>query len=258
MILRGAEPYENKTELCSLVHTLHFSRFGKPFKSYPNWLKKVRSEKAEVHPCLIAMVTTWMKIYETFHGGRIAYVIFNSDRFNYSSTLRVELMRQNVSSSDIMVYTPLPRYLKNLTRLHGDSMQRVKWRSALVLDHIDAMNLARQEYPHAEYICRLEDDIILDKQAVIYIHKWLHKCTPLCSLESTKRGVYAGSGALGIVVRTAHLTRLLQYLGKHYWADPLDWLLLYYAEQYGDVWTPTQPLRIVTHAPAHKSTMMHN
>ena len=189
-------------------------------------------------------------------GVRVTYVIFNSGRLNYTSTVQAELIRQNVASSDIMVYSPQPRVLKSLPRRHGDSIQRVKWRSSLVLDHIDAMTLARKKYPHAEYICRLEDDIVLDKHAVANVQKWVHKCTPLCSLEATQKGIYWGDGTRAIVSNVDDLTRLLQYLKHHYWADPLDWLMLYYSEQYGGVWTPKIPHQIVKHAPAHKSTLV--
>ena len=189
-------------------------------------------------------------------GEHITYVIFNSGRLNYSDTLQAELIRQNVSSNDIMVYSPKPRALKSLPRRHGDSIQRVKWRSSLVLDHIDAMNLARKKYPHTKYICRLEDDIVLNQKAVANIRKWVHKCTPLCSFETTKKGIYLGNGTRAIVISISHLTRLLLYLKNHYWADPLDWLILYYSEQYGDIWTPKEPLQILKHANDHKSTLV--
>lgn len=94
----------------------------------------------------------------------VAFLIFDSQRIatghthTFADILYASLQHQNVSETRILRVhgKDWGDKVHNLPQRHGDSEQRIKWRSSLVLDYIDAMKHALNKFPSASHICRLE------------------------------------------------------------------------------------------------------
>ena len=94
----------------------------------------------------------------------VAFLIFDSQRIapgtsnTYADMLHTSLQQKNVSETRILrVHSKdWEDKVQNLPQRHGDSEKRIKWRSSLVLDYIDAMKHALNKFPFVSHICRLE------------------------------------------------------------------------------------------------------
>ena len=94
----------------------------------------------------------------------VAFLIFDSQRIapgnthTFANILYTSLQQQNVSETRILrVHSKdWGDKIQNLPQRHGDSEKRIKWRSSLVLDYIDAMKHALNKFPSVSHICRLE------------------------------------------------------------------------------------------------------
>mmetsp|Transcript_17697 Transcript_17697/g.29104 ORF Transcript_17697/g.29104 Transcript_17697/m.29104 type:complete len:350 (+) Transcript_17697:178-1227(+) len=183
---------------------------------------------------------------EAYHS-QVKFVIYNADT-PPERHLALQQLRNDFKSEfdDGMIeviantegYEEMRRPL-NLT--HGDSLERVKWRSKQVLDFAYLMEYCKDK---ADYYIHLEDDIVAAKNYLQRIDDWLRK-----NYESRSDwiilsffnpwsiedgGVYnpdSFSGFIGQLYRSSDLEEVIRFFKRRYNDSPADWLMKDYLKE---------------------------
>tara|TARA_A100001035_G_C27757418_1_gene489520 strand:+ start:320 stop:1099 length:780 start_codon:yes stop_codon:yes gene_type:complete len=125
---------------------------------------------------------------------------------------------------------------KQIHRYHGDSWKRIEWRTAICADFIQvASNIGDF---NEDVFLWVEDDIIVgSKFANVFKHNNLpfHWEILAASLVSVHDNKYSGSGFVAVAFKKPALSLFLDSMRKRWIIDPIDWILNYHGDKYGNV-----------------------
>jgi len=161
----------------------------------------------------------------------VVIVIFVAD-FDSEFRIRVKTDVLNKFPSEVesgliqCIIAPQGYYpsMKKLPLLHGDSAQRVIWRSKQSLDYSFL-------YFHCadlgQYFLQLEDDVLAEDRYLPKIKGFINSRT---SKWSTLE--FGARGFIGMMYETKHLASLAKYCRMNYFLMPVDWLF----RVFNDMW----------------------
>ena len=159
----------------------------------------------------------------------VVIVVFVAD-FDADFRSRVQTDIMNTFPAEIQsgliqcIIAPQGYYppMENLPLLHGDSVQRVIWRSKQSLDysflHFYCADLG-------QYFLQLEDDVLAEDRYLPKIKDFINSRTSKwTTLE------FGARGFIGILYETKHLIKLAKYCRMNYFLMPVDWLFRVFNE----------------------------
>jgi hypothetical protein len=112
--------------------------------------------------------------------------------------------------------------MRPLKRNFNDTLERVRWRSKIVLDFV---RMVRFVSDRCRYVIWLEDDVTLPLG-------WFANVVNVTPAEPTPwLMVWLSKGMPAVLFNTQHIDFLLQYLIHHFDDQPVDWLINYTADE---------------------------
>ena len=180
---------------------------------------------------LLDTIESLIKGLSKIEQSEVVIVIFVADfHSEFRSKVKTDVLNRfpsEVESGLIQcIIAPQGYYpsMKNLPLLHGDSAQRVIWRSKQSLDYSFL-------YFHCatlgQYFLQLEDDVLAEDRYLPKIKSFINSRT---SKWSTLE--FGARGFIGMMYETKHLASLAKYCRMNYFLMPVDWLF----RVFNDMW----------------------